>query len=134
MVLSATTTTTTMGFLFVIAIAGGMWRPETRDGFPLGAEAATKEIGWNGMRYTIDDDSTVQFDKDFSGTTKTIGPYYLSERAQHIKDEFTDPYNWADYLQDFESYMAEFCEVSGGDDWDTFTDYMFTPSDGGVQN
>ena len=30
--------------------------------------------------------------------------------------------------------MAEFCEVSGGDDWDTFTEYMFTPSDGGVQN
>ena len=136
MVLSATTTTTTttMGFLFVIAIAGGMWRPETRDGFPLGAEAAKIEINSNGMRYTIDDDSTVQFDKDFSGTTKTIGPYYLSERAQHIKDEFTDPYDWADYLQDFESYMAEFCEVSGGDDWDTFTDYMFTPSDGGVQN
>ena len=55
--------------------------------FPLGAEAATIPIPINSneMRYTIDDNSTVQFYKDFSGTTERIGPYHLSERAQHIK-------------------------------------------------
>ena len=67
-----------------------VWRPTTtssRGGFfLLGAEAAELEIGWDGLVYTVDDDSTIQETRDFDGVTKTIGPYYLSERAQ-IKDE-----------------------------------------------
>ena len=59
--------------------------------FLLGAEAAELEIGWDGLVYTVDDDSTIQETRDFDGVTKTIGPYYLSERAQHIKDEFIVP-------------------------------------------
>ena len=100
--------------------------------FLLGAEAAELEIGWDGLVYTVDDDSTIQETRDFDGVTKTIGPYYLSERAQHIKDEFIVPYDWPDYLQDFQSYMDEFCEVEGGDDWNKFKDYEFTPSTGGT--
>ena len=117
-----------MCFFIAVVTVGGVWRPVL-----LGAEAATIDINWNGMQYTIDDDSTVQESRDFGGVTKTIGPYYLSERAQHIKDEFTEPYDWADYLQDFQSYMDEFCEVSGGDDWSKFTGYAFTPSTGGAR-
>jgi hypothetical protein len=92
-----------MCFFITVVTVGGVWRPVL-----LGAEAATIDINWNGMQYTIDDDSTVQESRDFAGVTKTIGPYYLSERAQHIKDEFTEPYDWADYLQDFQSFMDEF--------------------------
>ena len=114
-----------------------VWRPTTtssRGGFfLLGAEAAELEIGWDGLVYTVDDDSTIQETRDFDGVTKTIGPYYLSERAQHIKDEFIVPYDWPDYLQDFQSYMDEFCEVEGGDDWNKFKDYEFTPSTGGTR-
>ena len=88
-------------------------------------------LGWVGVyrRRRFDYQET----RDFDGVTKTIGPYYLSERAQHIKDEFIVPYDWDDYLQDFESYMDEFCEVSGGDDWTKFTGYAFTPSNGGTR-
>ena len=134
-------TTTTCFCIVLVAFAmmsGGLWRPTTttssRGGFfLLGAEAAELEIGWDGLVYTVDDDSTIQETRDFDGVTKTIGPYYLSERAQHIKDEFIVPYDWDDYLQDFESYMDEFCEVSGGDDWTKFTGYAFTPSNGGTR-
>ena len=130
-------TTTTCFCIVLVMMSGGVWRPTTtssRGGFfLLGAEAAELEIGWDGLVYTVDDDSTIQETRDFDGVTKTIGPYYLSERAQHIKDEFIVPYDWDDYLQDFESYMDEFCEVSGGDDWTKFTGYAFTPSNGGTR-
>ena len=130
-------TTTTCFCIVLVMMSGGMWRPTTtssRGGFfLLGAEAAELEIGWDGLVYTVDDDSTIQFERDFDGVTKTIGPYYLSERAKHIIDEFTVPYDWPDYLQDFQSYMAEFCEVPGGDDWTKFTGYAFTPSTGGTR-
>jgi hypothetical protein len=130
-------TTTTCFCIVLVMMSGGVWRPTTtssRGGFfLLGAEAAELEIGWDGLVYTVDDDSTIQETRDFNGVTKTIGPYYLSERAQHIKDEFTEPYNWPDYLQDFESYMDEFCEVEGGDDWNKFIGYEFTPSTGGTR-
>ena len=130
-------TTTTCFCIVLVMMSGGVWRPTTtssRGGFfLLGAEAAELEIGWDGLVYTVDDDSTIQETRDFDGVTKTIGPYYLSERAQHIKDEFIVPYDWDDYLQDFESYMDEFCEVPGGDDWTKFTGYAFTPSNGGTR-
>ena len=89
-------TTTTCFCIVLVMMSGGVWRPTTtssRGGFfLLGAEAAELEIGWDGLVYTVDDDSTIQETRDFDGVTKTIGPYYLSERAQHIKDEFIVPY------------------------------------------
>ena len=101
MVLSATTTTTTTTMVFWVSLRHRHRRGTVAAGderwFPLGAEAATIPIPINSneMRYTIDDNSTVQFYKDFSGTTERIGPYHLSERAQHIETTFTDPYDWA---------------------------------------
>jgi len=132
-------TTTTCFCIVLVAfvmMSGGVWRPTTssRGGFfLLGAKAAElPDIGWDGLVYTVDDVSTIQETRDFDGVNKTIGPYYLSERAQHIKDEFPD-LDWNDYLQDFTDYMAEYCEVPGGDDWTKFTGYEFTPSTGGTR-
>ena len=130
-------TTTTCFCIVLVMMSGGVWRPTTRSSrggfFLLGAEAAELEIGWDWLVYTVADDSTIQETRDFNGVTKTIGPYYLSERAKHIIDEFTVPYDWPDYLQDFQSYMDEFCEVEGGDDWNKFIGYEFTPSTGGTR-
>ena len=100
-------TTTTCFCIVLVMMSGGVWRPTTtssRGGFfLLGAEAAELEIGWDGLVYTVDDDSTIQETRDFDGVTKTIGPYYLSERAQHIIEEFAEPpsVKWDEYLQDF---------------------------------
>ena len=128
-------TTTTCFCIVLVMMSGGMWRPTTtssRGGFfLLGAEAAELEIGYAGfgLTYTVADDSTIV-------STEKIGPYYLAYHAQHIKDEFADPpsvNNWDNSLQDFTSYMDEFCEVPGGDDWTKFTGYEFTPSNGGTR-
>ena len=66
-------TTTTCFCIVLVAFAmmsGGVWRPTTtssRGGFfLLGAEAAELEIGWDGLVYTVDDDSTIQEDKDLT--------------------------------------------------------------------
>ena len=131
-----TTTTCFCIVLFAfVMMSGGVRRPTTssRGGFfLLGAEAAELVIGWGGLAYTVDNNSTIQETKD----SEPIGPYYLSYHAQLIKDEFTVPYDWDDYLQDFQSYMAEFCETYAGpdgDDWTKFIGYAFTPSTGGTR-
>ena len=107
-----TTTYFCIVLIAFVVVSGGVWRRTSSRGgfFLLGAEAAELVIGWDGLVYTVDDDSTIQEPRDFDGVTKKIGPYYLSARAQHIKDEFTEPYDWDDYLQDFESYMDDFAK------------------------